>query len=180
MKFPSASRFRLACLGLLFLLAGCRPDMFQQPKYNPLSASDFFPDGAGSRPLAPGTVARGHLEENQPFYTGKRGTNLLEAFPMQVSRSFPRRQIKDRARAAIAKVNLSKFAGPAAEPPVLREPQHERIIHPIHPEEPALPASRRALRPGKPRPPPDSVSSLTTVWLESPPTKVKKKLLLEG
>jgi len=93
MKFPSASRFRLACLGLLFLLAGCRPDMFQQPKYNPLSASDFFPDGAGSRPLAPGTVARGRLEENQPFYTGKRGTNLLEAFPMQVSRA-----VLDRGR----------------------------------------------------------------------------------
>ena len=32
-------------------------------------------------------------------------------FPMQVNRSFPRREIKDRARAAIAKVNLSKFAG---------------------------------------------------------------------
>ena len=32
-------------------------------------------------------------------------------FPMQVNRSFPRREIKDRARAAIAKVNLTKFAG---------------------------------------------------------------------
>jgi len=31
-------------------------------------------------------------------------------FPMLISRSFPRRQIKDRAQAAIAKVNLSSFA----------------------------------------------------------------------
>jgi NitT/TauT family transport system ATP-binding protein len=30
-------------------------------------------------------------------------------FPMLISRSFPRRQIRDRARAAIAKVNLSSF-----------------------------------------------------------------------
>jgi cytochrome c553 len=80
-------RLRFAGLGLFFLLAGCRPDMFQEPKSNPLSSSDFFQDGAGSRPLVPGTVARGHLEENQPFYTGKRGTNLIEAFPMPITRA---------------------------------------------------------------------------------------------
>jgi cytochrome c len=67
--------------------------MFQQPKSNPLSASDFFLDGAGSRPLVPGTVARGHLEENQPFYTGKRGTNLVETFPLPITRA-----VLDRGR----------------------------------------------------------------------------------
>jgi hypothetical protein len=61
--------------------------MFQQPKSNPLSASDFFLDGAGSRPLVPGTVARGHLDENGEFYTGKRGTNLIENFPLPITRA---------------------------------------------------------------------------------------------
>jgi cytochrome c553 len=93
MKRVRASGFSLAGLGILFLFTGCRPDMFQQPKSNPLSASDFFEDGAGSRPLVPGTVARGHLEENQPFYTGKRGTNLLETFPLPITRA-----VLDRGR----------------------------------------------------------------------------------
>lgn len=87
MKRVRTSAFRLACLGLLLLFLGCRPDMFQQPKYNPLSSSDFFTNGAGSRPLVPGTVARGHLEANQEFYTGKRGTNLIENFPLPINRA---------------------------------------------------------------------------------------------
>ncbi len=75
-------------LSLVFLclfLTGCRRDMFQQPRDNPLSASDFFPNGAGSRPLVPNTVARGHLDENVVFYTGKVGTNLVEGFPIAVT-----------------------------------------------------------------------------------------------
>lgn len=71
---------------LLILAAGCRPDMFNQPRYNPLSSSDFFTNGAGSRPLVPGTVARGHLDEDQAFYTGKIGTNLVETFPLPITR----------------------------------------------------------------------------------------------
>lgn len=78
---------------LLVLTPGCRKDMFNQPRYNPLSSSDFFPDGAGSRPLVPGTVARGHLEEDEAFYTGKVGTNLVETFPFPITRA-----VLDRGR----------------------------------------------------------------------------------
>ena len=77
-------RWRVCIPALLFLTA-CRPDMFQQPRNNPLSSSDFFPDGAGARPLITNTVARGHLEEDQAFYTGKVGTNLVEDFPFPVT-----------------------------------------------------------------------------------------------
>ncbi|HWF19659.1 MAG TPA: cytochrome c, partial [Verrucomicrobiae bacterium] len=72
---------------LLLLACGCRPDMFNQPRNNPLSSSDFFENGAGSRPLVPGTIARGHLEEDREFYTGMSGTNLVTEFPLPVNRA---------------------------------------------------------------------------------------------
>jgi hypothetical protein len=78
------------CLHLilgLFLLTGCRRDMFQQPRNNPLSSSDFFEDGAGSRSLVPHTLARGHLNEDEQFYTGKIGTNLVTTFPFPITRA---------------------------------------------------------------------------------------------
>lgn len=39
-----------------------------------------------SRPLEPHTVARGHLNEDAVFYTGKIGTNLVETFPFPITR----------------------------------------------------------------------------------------------
>jgi mono/diheme cytochrome c family protein len=50
--------------------AGCRQDMHDQPRYEPLEASDFFGDGMSARPLIEDTVARGHLRENPALYTG--------------------------------------------------------------------------------------------------------------
>ena len=55
----------------LFVLAGCRQDMHDQPKYIPLRPSSFFADGRSARPLPEGTVARGHLDDNVAFFTGK-------------------------------------------------------------------------------------------------------------
>ncbi|MDB6021408.1 MAG: quinol:cytochrome c oxidoreductase monoheme cytochrome subunit [Pedosphaera sp.] len=72
-------------LCMVAVICGCRPDMYNQPRNNPLSASDFFANGAGSRPLVPGTIARGQLEEDRVFYTGKIGTNLVTEFPMPVT-----------------------------------------------------------------------------------------------
>lgn len=40
---------------------GCRQEMYDQPKYQPLQKSSFFADGRASRPLVEGTVARGAL-----------------------------------------------------------------------------------------------------------------------
>jgi mono/diheme cytochrome c family protein len=51
--------------------AGCRDDMADQPRYEPLVASDFFPDGMASRPLVEGTIARGQLPEDRALETGK-------------------------------------------------------------------------------------------------------------
>jgi mono/diheme cytochrome c family protein len=54
---------RLVVLALAALVAGCRQDMHDQPKYRPLRPSTFFRDARGSRPLVPGTVARGQIAE---------------------------------------------------------------------------------------------------------------------
>jgi hypothetical protein len=45
--------------------------MQDQPKYIPLRPSTFFDDGRSERPLVEGTVARGHLDADTAFYTGK-------------------------------------------------------------------------------------------------------------
>jgi mono/diheme cytochrome c family protein len=60
--------------------------MYNQPKSDPLEPSKFFKDGAASRPLVPGTVARGHLDADQAFYQGAVGTNFVEEFPIPVTR----------------------------------------------------------------------------------------------
>jgi len=66
---------------------GCRRDMFDQPFAKPLEKSDFFADNQmASRPLVPQTIARGHLNEDEAFFHGKIGTNLVETFPFPITR----------------------------------------------------------------------------------------------
>jgi len=61
-----------AVLGLAFLFSGCelRQRMYDQPKMEPLEATDFFGDGRASRPLVEGTVPRGHLKADDKLYRG--------------------------------------------------------------------------------------------------------------
>jgi cytochrome c553 len=66
--------------GVLFL-AGCRQDMHNQPKYIPLRESEFFADGRGARMPVEHTVARGHLNEDEYFATGKRNGVLGNDLP---------------------------------------------------------------------------------------------------
>lgn len=80
--------WRLLGIGLamwMALHAGCRQDMAEQPRYDPLEASAFFADGKSARHLVPDTVARGHLPESTPFVTGKDASGPVETLPMDVS-----------------------------------------------------------------------------------------------
>jgi len=74
--------------GLVLLMlcvgTGCRQDMHDQPKYESLEASTFFPDGRASRPLVPGTVARGQLREDTHLYEGKVAGKPAETFPFPI------------------------------------------------------------------------------------------------
>jgi mono/diheme cytochrome c family protein len=68
----------------LALVAGCRQDMHNQPKYKPLRPSGFFADGSSARPRVEGTIARGTLQEDEGFFTGKVGGVLLKESPVPV------------------------------------------------------------------------------------------------
>jgi mono/diheme cytochrome c family protein len=50
---------------------GCQQKMAEQPSYKPLNPSEFFADGRSARPLVAGTVARGHLQTDTAFFTGR-------------------------------------------------------------------------------------------------------------
>jgi cytochrome c553 len=71
---------------MLIALSACRPDMFNQPKSKSLRESDFFSDGAASRPIPPHSVARGFLNDDEALYTGMIGTNLVTDFPISITR----------------------------------------------------------------------------------------------
>jgi len=58
MKNFSACALAALCVALA---AGCRQDMADQPRYNPLAPSTFFADGRSERPLVQNTVARGSI-----------------------------------------------------------------------------------------------------------------------
>jgi mono/diheme cytochrome c family protein len=82
----TASFFAVLGAASLALVVGCRQDMHDQPKYKPLAPSAFFPDDQSARPLVADTVARGHLDEDLEFYSGKTaGGKPLDVFPMLVT-----------------------------------------------------------------------------------------------
>jgi cytochrome c553 len=70
----------------LLALASCRSDMQDQPRLKPLRRSDFYEDGRSSRPLVPGTVARGQLRDDTYFYTGFVGKDLGNYMPFPTTR----------------------------------------------------------------------------------------------
>jgi mono/diheme cytochrome c family protein len=73
-------------LVLMSLFSSCRIDMHVQPRENPLSRSDFYPDHRSERPLVEGTVARGDLRADTYFYTGKIGNNPGDMMPFPVTK----------------------------------------------------------------------------------------------
>ncbi len=61
--------------------------MHDQPRYVPLRPSEFFADGRSERQLIDGTVARGHLNDDTAFYTGKGPDGKpLDTFPFPVTK----------------------------------------------------------------------------------------------
>jgi mono/diheme cytochrome c family protein len=73
---------RLAMLGIA--LCACQQKMADQPRYKPLQKSALFDDQRASRPLIEGTVARGHLDDDEQLYSGKLGGELATTFPFPI------------------------------------------------------------------------------------------------
>jgi len=78
-------------LAMCALLGACRQDMHNQPKYRGLRASTFFADGSSARPLVEGTVARGTLQEDEAFFTGKIDKATVKEFPIAVDEALVNR-----------------------------------------------------------------------------------------
>jgi mono/diheme cytochrome c family protein len=79
---------RLVCLMLPLVAASCdRLDMYDQPRYEPLEASDFFGDGLSARPRVEGTIPLGGLRDDEPFYTGKDRGELVGQIPAAAYRA---------------------------------------------------------------------------------------------
>lgn len=81
-KWPSS--FALAGL---CILAGCRQDMHNQPRYKPLAATNFFGDGRSSRPVIDGVVARGHMRADSAKFTGKLNGVEVTTLPVTITRA---------------------------------------------------------------------------------------------
>jgi mono/diheme cytochrome c family protein len=78
----------MVALAVLGFVTGCdRLDMYDQPRYKPLAACDFFADGLSARPRVAGTIAQGELHENEPFYTGKEAGLLVSRIPQAAYRA---------------------------------------------------------------------------------------------
>jgi mono/diheme cytochrome c family protein len=81
--------------GLLLSLAvlpGCRSEMYDQARYEPYEATEFFADGTSARPLVAGTIPRRDPREqgNVPhelFTTGKTAGQLTESLPFPVDKA---------------------------------------------------------------------------------------------
>jgi len=68
-------------------LGACRQDMHDQPKYEALEKSEFFPNGSSARQPPANTVARDQLREDTVYYTGYDENNqLVEKIPFKVTR----------------------------------------------------------------------------------------------
>jgi mono/diheme cytochrome c family protein len=73
----------ILCLSLVGAGA-CRQDMHNQPKYRGLRPSTFVADGSSARPLVEGTVARGTLQDDEAFFTGKVDKVSVKELPFAV------------------------------------------------------------------------------------------------
>ena len=79
---------RIPIISLAILAMACRQGMVKHADVKPLAAEDVFEDGSGARPIPANTVARGHLNEDEAFFTGMSGDKLVASIPVTVTREF--------------------------------------------------------------------------------------------
>jgi mono/diheme cytochrome c family protein len=79
---------RLLALALsLIVVGGCRQDMHDAPRYDPLEASPFLAGGSSAQPLVEGTVARGRRGDDEHLDTGMVAGQPAAEFPFVVTRA---------------------------------------------------------------------------------------------
>jgi mono/diheme cytochrome c family protein len=107
--------------------------MHNQPKHEPLEVSTFFVDSMSSRPIIPGTVARGQLVPNNMRISGLPQGPTPEVFPFEITRADLR---KGKERFDIYCAVCHGAAGDAdgmivqrgfAKPPSFHEPRLKEV-----------------------------------------------------
>jgi len=89
--------FPLSIAVLTVSVSGCRgqtsedppihlnPNMDSQPRYDPQAESKFFSDRSTMRHPVDGTVSRGRLEEDDVYFRGRDGTQLVEKISIPIT-----------------------------------------------------------------------------------------------
>jgi mono/diheme cytochrome c family protein len=75
----------LGALSGVGLMAGCRQDMHNQPKFYPQRGTSFYADGRSVRPQVENTVARNQLHDDTYFYTGMVAGKEGDGLPFPVT-----------------------------------------------------------------------------------------------
>ena len=71
----------LCAMAAVVLIAGCRQDMQDEPKFVPQRGTSFFPDGRSARAQVMHTVARGQESEGDFYHTGLQDGKEVDALP---------------------------------------------------------------------------------------------------
>lgn len=74
-----------AAMSAMLVLAGCRQDMHDQPKFFPQRGTTFYADGRSARPQVENTVARSQGNEGSYFYTGLVGGKEGDGLPVELT-----------------------------------------------------------------------------------------------
>jgi mono/diheme cytochrome c family protein len=75
----------LAGIAALSLIAGCRQDMQDEPKFVPQRGTHFFTDGRSARPQVEHTVSRNQVDVDDYFHTGLLNGKEQDAMPFPVN-----------------------------------------------------------------------------------------------
>jgi len=78
---------KLLVLFLPLLLVGCRQDMHDAPRYDPLEESVVWRNGMSAQQLVQGTVARGHLNDDVLLNEGKIDGQPSAVFPFAITKA---------------------------------------------------------------------------------------------
>jgi mono/diheme cytochrome c family protein len=69
------------------ILGGCTQQMADQPRYDPLRASTFFPNGSSARPLPAGVIPHDYVTKEELLDTGMLNGKAAVKFPFSVDGS---------------------------------------------------------------------------------------------
>ena len=77
----------LAAMAATLVLAGCRQDMHNQPKFIPQRGTTFYADGRSVRPQVENTVARNQMDADTYFHTGLEAGKEGDGLPIPLTQA---------------------------------------------------------------------------------------------